>query len=181
MNKLMIAKRVTIGECDFAIFPFPAFTASTISGDLAKFFGPLIAGFLPLLGGEQTEEVIDSVMQMKVDDLVPSFIKAIQTLDGVSVHNILKELLVDYKNISVEYREDNGEMVQSQLTYELANQIFVGGLDEMIRLAAEVVKLNFGDFFGKLFRQYGNRSATTAGQKQSGTDTLTQGGFVSLS
>ena len=61
---------------------------------------------------------------------------------------------IDNRNISVE-----GEATENEvrlLSYDLANEIFCGDIDEMYILCFEVIKLNFGGFFKKLGTQSGS-------------------------
>lgn len=153
MLKQIEPHRVHIGDVEYAIYPFPAMKSAGISGDLIKFIGPLIAGITPVIG---KWESIDKFLDEDIVKVLPLISGALQTLDANSVERILSELLLDYKNISCEYRDDSGHMVQRELTKELADDLFIGGLQDMIRLAVEVVKLNFGGFFTGLLTQPGS-------------------------
>ena len=177
MLKSITPTTVTYDGTDFAIYPFPAMTAAMVSGDLARFIGPIIAGVLPLMaGGGDTEEemgenAIDRLMSMSNAELLPSLNAALSTLTGENVQKILTELLIQYGNINCEYDDDTaGGRRQGKLTRSLLDELFIGKLDSMVMLAIDVVKLNFADFFTGLLRQYGNRQATLTNQKSTNTD-----------
>lgn len=173
MLKQIEAKRVSIGGISYAIYPFSAFKAAGISGDLGRFIGPMVAGVLPLIGGDMD---VDKLMNQDIEKLTPMIMMALGSLESSKVEHILMELLIEQQNISCEYRDERGNIVQEQLTKELADEMFIGGLDNMVRLAIEVVKVNYGNFFTGLTDQYGNLqglfrksgSTTTAGS----TDTV---------
>lgn len=188
MLKQMNPKRVVIGEYEFAIYPFGAFVSATISGDLTRYVGPVIAGLLPLMGDAQQGDLNDpdhdflqDIMKKDLSEVVPILMMAVQQIDGQILQKLLKELLVDYKNISVQYRDEKGEVKMEQLTFENANDIFTQSLDGMIQLAIEVCKVNFSDFFSRLGLRFGSQRAIMDQQTQSSMDTSTQDGFAPLS
>lgn len=170
MLKQIDPKRVTIGDVSYAIYPFPAFKAAGISGDLGKFLGPLLAGIMPFLGDQAS---IDRLLNDDIVKTIPMITTALNTLDSDKVEHILMELLVNNRNISCEYRDDTGHVVQEQLTKELADDLFIGGLDNMVRLAVEVVKLNYGGFFTGLTTQSGSlvEAQSKFGSKTTGSST----------
>lgn len=168
-------KRVTIGEVEYAIYPFGAFDAAAISGDLAKMLGPFMAGFLPFVNSDDNGFTADA------KEVVPVLAQAFQSLDGDKLQWLLRQLLIVKKNINCEYREEDGQVVQKSLTADLANQLFVGRLDEMIQLALEVVRFNFDGFFTRLLNQYGDRTEPEPTKTRKSTGSSTRKGFVPLS
>lgn len=141
MLKQIDPKKVTIGDINYFIYPFPAIKAAGISGDLGKFIAPLIAAILP---------AVDDLERFMNEDMaknMPVIMQALDVLDADKVEHILTVLLLKYQNISIEYRDDNGQMVQAWLTRELADDLFIGKMQDMIRLTVEVVKLNYTSFF----------------------------------
>lgn len=152
MLKQINPKRVSIGGVDYAIYPFSAFKAAGISGDLGRFIGPMVAGVLPLVKNDMD---IDKLLGEDIDKLMPMISGALSSLESDKVEKMLMELLINERNISCEYRDEKGNVVQSQLTKELADELFIGGLDNMVKLAVEVVKLNYGNFFTGLAGQSG--------------------------
>lgn len=165
-------KRVTIGEVEYAIYPFGAFDAAAISGDLAKIIGPLLVGVLPLL---------DATDDSEWNELVPPLTSVLTTLDGDKLQNLLRQLLIVKKNISCEYRNEDGQIEQKNLTIEVANELFVGNLDAMIELAVEVVKFNFGGFFTQMRTLFGNRKKNTGAKTRKSSGRSTQDDLVTLS
>ena len=165
-------KRVTIGGIEYAIFPFGAFDAAAISGDLAKIVGPVLVGVLPLL---------DATDDANWSDLAPSLASVLTSLDGDNLQNLLRQLLIVKKNISCEYRDEEGQIVQKNLTVEVANELFVGNLDAMVELAVEVVKFNFGGFFTQMRTLFGKRKKSTGAKARKTTENSTQEDLVTLS
>lgn len=173
MLKKIEPHRVQIGDVNYAIYPFSAFRSAGIAGDLGRFIGPIVAGILPFVGGDMD---IETLLSADVDKLVPLVNAALSKLDSATVEKILMELLINEKNIACEYRED-GRMVQAELTKELADEMFIGGLPDMIKLAIEVVKFNYGNFFTGLADQSGSQADLsrifTSKTTESSTETVT--------
>ena len=73
------------------------------------------------------------------------------------------ELLVAHGNISVSPGGDDGQ--NTQLTLDLANDLFCGEIDEMFMLMYEVIMVNFSGFFKKIAAQYelGGEAQTKTG------------------
>lgn len=139
------AKTAKIGRNEFAIFPFPAFRAANLSGELLKTAAPLIVGIVPLLKSDEDISDFGAEEIRAVSDAFSSF-------DGDAVERLLKKLLIDGKNITVINEEyPDGE----RLTFDLANEVFCENVQDMYLLALEVIKLNYNGFFGKLTNQYG--------------------------
>lgn len=167
MLKSITPTTVTYDGIDFAIFPFPAMTAAMISGDLAQFVGPIIAGVITIIGeGNSVEEIgensVDKMLSMSNEELLPSLNVALSTLSGENVQKILTELLIKYGNINCEYSDEvTGVRKQEKLTRSLLDELFIGRLDSMLMLALDVVKLNFADFFTGILSQYGSRQVAS--------------------
>ncbi len=172
MTKKITPHLVTIGDINYAIYPFGAMTAAGVSGDLAKFIGPLIAGLLPLSGGGDGS--LDALLKTDVTKLAPLVSSSLVTLDGNNVQKILKELLVDYGNVVCEYRDDRGDLVRNRLTSDIADDIFIGSLEDMVRLAIEVVKFNFKGFFTKLTTQSGLQEVLLTSSELKTTESSTE-------
>ncbi len=151
MIKQMEPTKIMIGEVEFAIYPFGAMQAANLSGELGKFFGPMIAGLAPLVLGDSDSDVLSADLK----DVMPFVTTAFSTLDGDNVEKLLRKLLITGKNVSCQYREDNGEVVQSVLNQELIDSIFCKNIDGLYRLAYEVINVNFSGFFKKLLAQSG--------------------------
>jgi len=140
-----------IGDNTFYISPFPAFTSARISGDLASVIAPIIGSFAPMLKGVDADSTED-LMNKDMDEVLPVLSEALAQLEGDKLEDLIKQLLIDYKNIS--YDDEDGEA--TRLTYDAANEIFCGEMQDMFVLCWEVIKLNFGGFFKKIAGQSGN-------------------------
>lgn len=147
--KQMEVTEKRIGENVFYIKPFPAFTSANLSGELAALLAPMLGSLAPLFGTND-----GNIMDVDVSEAMPSLTQAFSVLSGDKFERIMKRLLVDSKNISF-----SGEITDNEvklLTYDLANEVFCGEIQEMYMLCFEVIKLNFGGFFKKLGTQSGN-------------------------
>ena len=147
--KQMNVTEKRIGENAFYIKPFPAFTAANLSGELASILAPVLSSLAPLFGDDGGD-----VMDMDIEKALPSVGAAFSGISGDRFEKIMKKLLIDNRNISVEGEATDNEV--KLLSYDLANEIFCGDIDEMYILCFEVIKLNFGGFFKKLGTQSGS-------------------------
>lgn len=130
---------VTLLEHEFYIFPFPAFKASNVLGDLTGFLLPTLAQVLPAA-------MMEDVFDKPLEEIAPLVGKGLQGISGDAVEKLLKKLLTQ-KNISVELE---GEETPQYLTESLADSIFCGNAQELFVLAYHVIRINFAGFFDKL-------------------------------
>ena len=149
-----------IGDYRFYIRPFAAFTAANISGDLAAILTPMLGSLGPLAGniGEitSTESAASgdfSIMDVEAEKALPAIAGAMGGLSGDKFEDIMKKLLINHRNVSVEGTATEGRV--EQLTLDTANEVFCGELQDMFALCFEVIKLNFGGFFRKLGARFG--------------------------
>ena len=156
-----------IGGIDFYITPFSAFTSARISGDLASVLAPVLGSFAPLVKGMDPNEVgnkeagdkeagdktsDNDIMNMDMEEALPAISGALSQLDGDKIERLMKELLINYKNIA--YDNEDGET--ERLTFDSANEVFCGEFQDMLLLCWEVIKINFGGFFKKIAGRSGN-------------------------
>jgi len=149
MKQLETTQKV-IGDYTFYIRPFPAFVAANISGELASVLTPMIGGIAPLIGGDNGEDIMD----MDVEKALPSVSAAFSGLSGDKFESMMRKLLINNGNISIEGEATEGKTMK--LTYDLANEVFCGEVQDMFVLCFEVIRLNFGGFFKKLGARFGN-------------------------
>ena len=135
-------KDVTVSGHQFHIFPFGAFKAANLSGEIAQIAIPLITAITALPSGGKEENPLDR----DLSEITPALSGAFDSLSGDKVESLLKKLLTQSKNIAID-RED-GEAVY--LTEEMVNEIFCCDIVGIYQLAFEVIRFNFGGFFGKL-------------------------------
>lgn len=140
-----------IGETNFYITPFPAFTSARISGELASVLAPILGSFGPMVKGADLDNT-ENIMNENIEEALPIISDALSQLEGEKLEHLMKQLLVDHKNIA--YDDEDGET--DRLTYEAANELFCGEFQDMILLCWEVIKLNFSGFFKKIAGQSGN-------------------------
>ena len=140
-----------IGNSRFYIKPFPAFVAANISGDLVSVLTPMLGALSAIMG---KDDITD-------EEGLPIIGQALSGLNGESLEKMIRKLLIDNKNISVEAEITEGKT--KPLTMDIANEIFCGEVQDMYLLCWEVIKLNFGGFFRKLGVQFGNLSTDMQG------------------
>ena len=149
MKRMEVTEK-QIGENTFYLKPFPAFTAANISGELAALITPMISGLVPLVGGKSTANIMD----IEMEDAATAITGAFSTLSGDKVERLMKKLLIDSQNVSV----NNPETGRAELlTMDLANEVFCGEIQDMFMLCFEVIRINFSGFFKKLGAQFGDQ------------------------
>lgn len=137
--KQMEVTEKAIGDYMFYLRPFPAFKAANISGDIAALVLPVVGALLPLFTQEG---------EIKDEEAMPALASGLSSLTGDQVERLVKKLIIDQNNVSVEGEATGGK--PKILNMDLANEIFCGDVWGMYSLCWEVLKLNFGGFFGKL-------------------------------
>ena len=162
----------TIGDYNYYIYPFGALIASRLTGDLVALVTPMLGAAAPLIG-KQLDAESGNLFDMKVEELDPALSGAFASLTGEKVESLMRQLLIDHKNV---YFEGVGDEKPQLLTAEDLNEIFCMDLQDMYLLAWEVLKLNFQGFFKKLSTQSGDlgtlvEKVTKA--KSGGTENLT--------
>lgn len=155
MKRLETTEKI-IGNAKFYIRPFAAFTAANISGELAALITPMVSSLAPLLGDKATAA---DVMNVEIEKAAPAITGAFSSLSGDKIERLMKKLLIDNQNISVEADATDGRLVI--MDYDIANEVFCGDVQDMYILCWEVVKINFGGFFKKLGAQFGDLSGLT--------------------
>ena len=173
MRRQMESHRVTIGDVTFAIYKFSAWDASEVSGDLAHFIGPMVSGLAPLVqdyvgSDDDGDGAIGKFLKMDINAIVPSLATIFQYVEGSKVRGMMEKLLIAHRNVSFEYRDEGGQVKQEWLNKESADIAFEGP-EDMYRLAVEVIKLNFKDFFPKLLGQFGLGTGAVSTSTQGST------------
>lgn len=148
MKQLETTEKI-IGDNAFYIRPFPAFVAANISGELASLLTPLLGSIAPIFFNDNSNDIMD----MDIENVLPSVTTAFSSLSGEKFESLMKKLLIDNNNVSVEGVDTENKPMR--LTYDLANEIFCGEVQDMYILCIEVIKLNFKGFFKKLGDQFG--------------------------
>ena len=171
MRRMQTIEKV-IGENTFYIRPFGAFAAANISGELAALLSPILAGIAPLFGGLDTEDggsdAAANPMDMDIEAM-PAISSALSTISGDKVERMMRRLLIDQQNISVQGEDTDGNTVI--LDKDLADEVFCGELQDMFILCYEVIKLNFKGFF----KRVGIRSGSLIDKLRKGTPTSENG------
>ena len=143
MRRMQTIEKV-IGENTFYIRPFGAFAAANISGELAALLSPILAGIAPLFGGLDTgdngSDAAANPLDMDIEEAMPAISSALSTISGDKVERMMRRLLIDQQNISVQGEDTDGNTVI--LDKDLADEVFCGELQDMFILCYEVIKLN---------------------------------------
>lgn len=162
MKRMEVTEK-TIGENTFYIRPFAAFTAANVSGEVISVLSPILGGLAPLFGNMEKEPGKSSkgegsenanLMDMDIEKALPSITDALGNVSGDKIEHLMKRLLIDNGNISVEGPDTEGDV--RVLDRDLANEVFCGEIQDMLILCFEVIKLNFKGFFKKFAARSGN-------------------------
>lgn len=149
--KLHEPTQVKISGNKFYIYPFPAFTAANLSGDILALLAPVIGGVAPALASDGANA--------KVEDALPALTTAFNCMDGDKLEVLLRKILLDGKNITVETDDEpDGE----RLDQDLINELFCGNVQDMYILTYHVLKVNYQGFFKKLSSRFGGVFKPTA-------------------
>jgi len=147
------ATRVSIGDYNFYIRPFPALTAANMTGDLANMAMPLLTALAPIIVNQLKEE--DESSSVLDTDVAPAISGAFSTINGDKLEKLMRKLLIDNRNIAYEGMDDEKP---KPLEKNDLNEIFCGNIQDMFILAYHVIKLNFAGFFEKIASQFGSLS-----------------------
>jgi hypothetical protein len=152
--------KIDVGDLMFHARKFRALTAARISSDVIALVSPLLGGAGPLLdawGGSDADSENGSndvaLLDQDFGAFLPALSGGLAQLDGRRVEAVLKELLIDEGCISYE---------GDALTQSVLDELFCGDLMGLLKLALEIIKLNFGSLFTMLGFQSGSRADTTA-------------------
>ena len=189
--KRMERTEKVIGENTFYIAPFAAFTAANISVELTAILSPMLGSVGAVVGEIDMKEAmkaanqpsfdaenaseeaggfaVEDIMNMDMEKLMPAFARAFGSLSGDKFERLMRRLLVDNQNISVQGEATEGRTVT--LTADLANEVFCGEIQDMLLLCYEVIKVNFSGFFKKLGAQFGRQLRAMSAENPSAAST----------
>lgn len=149
-----------LGDNTFYVRPFGAFTAARITGDLGGVLIPLLGAVAPFLGGHTdsdnngtTSEKEKGLLDTDVSKVAPAMAQGLSSLSGEKLEHLLRELLTDYNNIA--YKPTGSTVMPIPLTFDEANEVFCGDVQDMFVLAFYVIKKNFSGFFKKVSARFG--------------------------
>lgn len=179
-------KTVEVCGSTFHVFPFSAFTAANLSAEVIRLLAPVIGSLMPLVkgispdtgipraddagknetsGGEEKTAgrgILD--VDIDMDKAGAVLAMAFRELSGEEVERILKNLLVENRNIS--YENESGRT--EYLTQDLADELFCGQPHGLFILAFHVIMRNYAGFFGSAVPLSGVLQSV-AGAVQTGT------------
>lgn len=140
MRRMQTIEKV-IGENTFYIRPFGAFAAANISGELAALLSPILAGIAPLFGGLDTgdggSDAAANPLDMDIEEAMPAISSALSTISGNKVERMMRRLLIDQQNISVQGEDTDGDTVI--LDKDLADEVFCGELQDKLYRAIIII------------------------------------------
>lgn len=166
--KRMSVKEVDIGGFSFKIRPFGAMDASYIFGDVVSIVLPII-GTVALSSNDSEKASIAVSDNMKLD--AESIATSLGKLNGKELTNLIRELLLDHNNVSFRYNEDGGEF--QRLTRDDFDEIFCMYFAGALKLCAEVLIQNYGNFFGDASTLFGSLLDRFLAEKSKSTASLT--------
>lgn len=155
MLKMMDPERVSVGANTYYIYPFPAFKAANMSGEIISLMMPMISAIAPALGKDK------SVLDMEAGEAAPYIAGAFSTLSGDKVEKLLRNLLLS-GNVAV---QTEGSMDAQMMNEDLSNMLFCAEAQDMFILAWHVIKVNYKGFFGKFGNLSGSATIQQAMQK----------------
>lgn len=157
IRKLSRIVQVTVGDREFSIQKFMMFTASRIGTDAIAALSPVLGGFGALAGGPGGE---GGLLDQDIAQLLPALGGALAGPEGAKLESILKSLLIKEKNVHFENEDGRPDT----LTQNNVDDVLDGDIGNMIALAVEVVKANYGSLFTMLGIQSGSRADKPSGQ-----------------
>ena len=149
--KTFEVKERQLGGNMFYLRPIPAFKAANISGELFAAVLPALASLAPMVGMEK-----GGLLDIDSEAAASALAKGASGIGGDKLELLLKMLLVQNRNISFEPIGASKSGQPQLLTEDLANDIFCGDIQDMFILAFDVIKSNYGGFFGKLDSLFGS-------------------------
>lgn len=162
----------TIGSNEYKIYPFPAFKAANLSGELIKTVAPAISVFTAMFADKTVQDIADTAVQDLDGAAISS---AFANLDGNVVERLLKQLLITNRNIVI---VNNDYPDGAWLTEEIANETFCMNVQDMYILAYNVIKTNYSGFFKKPISQSGDAAKVSAAATSANTGNLTYINFA---
>ena len=151
MKQHEIKQERILGDNIFYVRPFGAFKAANMSGEIMSLLTPILAGFAPIVAGATVDGDNINLLDMDAEKAAPHLANAMGGINGDKLEALLRKLLIQQKNITVEI---DGKDPQT-LTADLADELFCGDTQDMFILAFDVIKVNYSGFFKKLGGQFG--------------------------
>lgn len=147
-SRRMNGKEVSVGGEIYVLYPFPAFTAANLSGEIAGLLLPAVGALAPLFKDKKLS------LDDDLNNIAPQLSAAFAGLSGDKLEKLLKKLLCSQNIVP----KSTGEW----LTEDQADEIFCGQVDMMYVLAFHVLKENFGGFFERVGSLFGERGQDQA-------------------
>lgn len=166
--KRMTTKEVDIGDFSFRMRPFGAMDASYIFGDVVSIVLPIV-GTVAIASGDNDKKSIAVSDDVKLD--AESIATSLGKLNGKQLTNLISELLLEHGNISFRNHEDGGDFVR--LTRDDFDEIFCMYFAGALKLCAEVLIQNYGNFFGDASTLFGNLLDRFLAEQSKSTASLT--------
>lgn len=149
--KQMDPHYVEVGNHKFALYPFPAFKAINVAGELTTVLAPILSALAPLVMNNNKDGGNGGLMDIDSGAVGKVFSDCI--VDGNKLELLIRKLIIG-DHVVVEY-ENNGEVKPLALNETLINNLFIGEIQNIFVLCFEVIKLNYNGFFQNLNVQSG--------------------------
>jgi hypothetical protein len=150
MKRAEVKATLTLSGNTYYIYPFGAFVSVNMSGEVFSFFAPVVAGAAPIVAGAEAGGDV-SLLDVDAESAARHLANAVSGINGDRLEKLMKKLLVEHQNISVEAPDKKAEW----LTKDLADELFCCETQDMFILAMEVIKVNYDGFFKNLAGQFG--------------------------
>jgi len=147
-------KDVVVGEYTYHIMPWAPFKAAKNLGTLQKYILPVVGKLAD--GVAHNPDVLEMDTNTDMGSIMScldgTFQEIANRLDENAIDALLK-MILDSEYISV---DDPATGKPAKLTEPVLNRLFTGNIADMFVLAAEVIKVNYSDFFTIFGSRFGN-------------------------
>jgi len=153
MKRFDIKQTREMGGHIYFVRPFGGWKSANLSGEIFALLTPILASVAPLVSGGVNGQGELSLLDIEAEKAAPVIANAMSSLSGDKVETLLRKLLVQYQNISVQLEGRNDAEI---LTADLADELFCGETQDMFILVYDVIKANYSSFFKRLSGQFGS-------------------------
>lgn len=154
--------KVKVGENEFFVHPFSAFDSIGLSGDLLKIASPILSA----LNSSMLENGTGDILDIEIESIAPVIAGAVQSLNGEVVKDLMRKLLLS-ENVAFNDKETGeAKWLKESDCDDLFEDII-----EMYMLAWNVIKVNYGSFFGSQGRLFGKGQKSTLQEAKTSKNT----------
>lgn len=163
----MALKDVSVGDMQFKIRPLAAMDAAYVFGDVAAVVLPIL-GTVALSNGDDESTNLEIFDGFDLD--AKSLTTALSTINGKSLTRLIKELVLEHKNVSFLDEDQNCWRPMDEDDF---NEIFCMKMAGALNLCSLVIQQNYGGFFGDMVTLFGHLVKLHEGDQSKDTESLT--------